>query len=225
MFDGDKGQYGNYYYKRNDAYVEILVEKIADLFDIKHAHYYPVKNNNQEYYLSIDLNCFGKFVLAEDLGINSNNIYEILNTIKSKYPIDYDNLGYEFIKMFFMDLLILNIDRSNTNYGFLTTNGKTSLYILDNELSFLDTKSYMTSLDNNPIGNSLLEIENILNNFPTNYIDLFQEMVDKLDIETLANLFKETESIIKQELPHKNNYLKRYDLLRWRIKEKKLVLN
>ena len=123
---GDKGQIiidnKIYYYKRNDAYVEIFVEKIANFFNIKHAHYIPITYADKDYYLSEDLNNIGKFNTAYDLGIHTNNINEIINYVRNKY--NDETIIKDLYKMHFMDIILSNIDRSNDNYGFLTKDNK-----------------------------------------------------------------------------------------------------
>ena len=126
-----------YYFKRNDAYVEVLVEKIADLFGLKHAHYYPVILEEKRYYLSEDLNEHGFFETAFDAGIDTLDLRYIRDYVLNSYPNDFDHLMDEIMKMFFMDLMILNIDRNNCNWGFLTKDNHTDLCILDNDLSFV----------------------------------------------------------------------------------------
>ena len=71
-----------YFFKRNDAYVEILVEKIADLFGLKHAHYFPITLYGKNYYLSEDLNYQGQFETAFDAGIEY--------ALKDAAVIEYD---------------------------------------------------------------------------------------------------------------------------------------
>ena len=208
----------NYYYKRNDAYVELLVDKIADLFNLNHVHYVPIEVDDKNYYLSEDLNKLGNFTTAEDMGIRSNNLDDIRDFVLINFPEDFDRLINDIIKMYFMDLMILNIDRRNDNWGFLIKNNKPFIYILDNDLSFIYTNSVMTSLKDNTNKGSLLEVKNIYENFSFEYIDMFNNMCDLLDTNKLQELIKETESDIGKELPYKEDYLRRFDLLKWMIK-------
>ncbi len=204
----------DYYYKRNDAYVEILGEKIAGLFELKHAHYIPITYDNKNFYLSEDLNYKGKFSLAEDIGIYYNTIDEIRDVLMITYPNDYEKLMDQVIRMYYMDLMILNIDRSIGNYGFLKDkDNNVDLYVLDNDLSFLGYCSMMSSCDN-PKRSCIVEVNNIINNFPDEYVELFYEMYNKLDKEKLEDLINETEKDINMELPHKDKYIKRFEFFR-----------
>lgn len=220
MFTRDKGTIiikdKKYYYKRNDAYVEILMEKIADLFKLHHAHYIPVTEGNRNYYISEDLNNIGPFITAYDAGIMTNNINKIKRYF-TKYPNDFNTLSNDLTKMYFMDLLIENIDRNNDNWGFVNKDGKVELYILDNDLAFIDTRSIMTSLVTNASEDSILEIAHILKSFPPDKIFLFNQMFNELNMDTFERLIKETERDINMELPHKQVYISQYDFLRYRI--------
>ena len=216
-----------YFYKPNDAYVEILMEKIADLFNLNHASYYTININNFPYYFSEDLNSKGKFITAYEAGLESSRLEDIIDFVIKKFPNDYEKLINDITKMFFMDLLILNIDRSNNNWGFLINDDNVDMYILDNDLSFIYSNSVFTTLDNNVGTDSLLEIKNVFDTFSKEDLELFDEMFNILDNDKLIELIKETEEDIKQELPFKKDYIKRYDLHRWdiqRLKEKKKVL-
>ena len=216
-----------YFYKPNDAYVEILMEKIADLFNLNHASYYTININNFPYYFSEDLNSKGKFITAYEAGLESSRLEDIIDFVIKNFPNNCEKLINDITKMFFMDLLILNIDRSNNNWGFLINDDNVDIYILDNDLSFIYNNSVFTTLDNNVGTDSLLEIKNIFDTFPKDDIKLFDEMFNALDNDKLKELIKETEKDIKQELPFKKDYIKRYDLHRWdiqRLKEKKKVL-
>ena len=218
MFTSDKGttiiKGKKYYYKRNDAYVEILMEKIADLFKLHHAHYIPVTEGNRNYYISEDLNNIGPFITAYDAGIMTSN-YNQIKKYFAKYPNDFGSLTTDLTKMFFMDLLTENIDRNNDNWGFIKKDGKIDLYILDNDLAFLDTKSIMTCLDFNFREDSIFEIVHILKTFPQDKVYLFDQMFNEFDIPTFERLIKETERDINMDLPHKQVYLSQYDFLRY----------
>ena len=212
----------NYYYKRNDAYVELLMEKILDLFNLHHVHYKPINIENKDYYLSEDLNNNGQFVTALDSGIESSNLYTILDNTKNIHP-NNNSLIIDIIKMYFIDLLTLNIDRNNDNWGFYTKDNITNIYLLDNDLCFIHYNSLMTTLDDNTSRDSILEIENIYKTFPEEYISLFNKMYDTLTIEMLNKIIKMVEIDINKELPHKNNYLTRYEFLRSKIEEIKNI--
>jgi hypothetical protein len=215
---GDKGQVSIdnkvYYYKRNDAYVEILAERIADFFNLHHVEYIPITHNNLKYYLSEDLNSKGQFNTAYDLGIETYNFNEILEFIKKRY--NDDSIIEDLYKMFFMDLMILNIDRNNDNYGFLTKDGKTTLYVLDHGCCFIDNSCLLTCIPDKPDNSSLLEIDNIFRSFDNEHIDMFINMYKSLDVETFKELISQTEKIIKKELPYKKYYISRYESLRER---------
>lgn len=206
-----------YFYKRNDAYVEVLVEKIMDLFNLNHVHYIPIRVNDKDYYISKDLNSDGTFITAEDMGLISYNLDDIRVFIRKKFPSDYEYLFNDILKMYYMDLMILNIDRSNSNWGFFISDKDVNIYLLDNDLSFIYYSSYFTSLDSNTYKDSKLEIDNIFNSFSDKDIELFYDMYSLLDYDMLVKLIRETEIDINKELLYKDNYLERFDTMRWFI--------
>ena len=201
-----------YYYKRNDTYIEILGQLIADLFNIHHAKYIPITHNCLNYYLSEDLNNYGEFKTSQDIGFDSFSFNNLLTMTKNIF--NDNNIITDLYKMYFMDLIVLNIDRNNDNYGFLIKDNKTDLYILDHDCCFTDTSCLLTSIDNKPNKSSILEIDYILQNFDTKYKKMFLNMYNQLDINKLKELINKTEQLIKTELPNKNQYLIRYNSLR-----------
>ena len=208
-----------YYFKRNDAYVELLAEQIAELFQLKHAHYETVKVGGDSYYLSKDLNDDGSFATAQDFGIIDSHIKVIEDFICMHFPQQAERLIEQLMKMFFMDLLVLNVDRSNDNWGFLLTpDGVINICVLDNDLSFIHETSVMTSLSDNYYCRSFEEIRNIFETFPEEYINMFIEMYDLLDLKKLEEIIKLVEEKIGMKLPYKNNYYGRYYTLREKIK-------
>ncbi len=213
-----------YFFKRNDAFVELLAEKIADLFGFNHAHYIPVTVDGLNYYISEDLNERGFFTTADDLGINSNNIHDIRDYVLTLFPNEFDRLMDDIIKMYFMDLLILNIDRNVSNWGFLTMKGHTNICLLDNDLSFVYYNSCMSSTYN-PKMDSYIELQNIFDFFPREYVDMFLEMYELLDPNKLYELIKETERDFGIELPNKNNYMSRFITLRKSVEELRTTKN
>jgi len=206
-----------YYYKHNTNYLELLVEQIAKLFDIKHVHYIPITYGNNNIYLSEDLNNYGEFKTAEDIGIKYNNIDYIRDELLYIYPNDYERLMTQVIKMYYMDLMILNIDRNVGNWGFLKDkNNNINLYILDNELSFIGEHSILSSCYN-PEKRSIIEVKNILDNFPVEYKELFLEMYNELDSIQLQLLIHDVENSIGKELPNKDYYIKSFNQFRDKI--------
>ena len=206
-----------YYYKHNTNYLELLVEQIAKLFDIKHVHYIPITYGNNNIYLSEDLNNYGEFKTAEDIGIKYNNLDYIRDELLYIYPNDYERLMTQVIKMYYMDLMILNIDRNVGNWGFLKDkNNNINLYILDNELSFIGEHSILSSCDN-PEKRSIIEVKNILDNFPVEYKELFLEMYNELDSIQLQLLIHDVENSIGKELPNKDYYIKSFNQFRDKV--------
>ena len=211
-----------YFYKRNSTFMEVFIEQIENLFGLNHAHYIPITVDGTKYYLSKDLNEIGPFTTAFDAGIFSSNINDIRSFVMEEYPDDFDSLMNDIIKMYFMDLLLLNYDRNNNNWGFLDKDGHVQIYLLDNDNCFSADKSIMTSLDRNPRRDSFLEIDNIIDTFPAEEVELFNTMFNMLDENAFTSAVEKTEEIIGQELPYKDYYL---DLFRTHRKNVEKVKN
>ena len=224
--EGDKGQVyidnKVYYYKRNDAYLEIFMQRIADFFQLHHAEYTPTTYKGLNYYLSEDLNNKGFFRTAYDAGIDTYDFNIILAIAKERF--NDPTIIEDLYKMYFMDLMTLNIDRNNDNYGFLTKDDKTSLYVFDHGCCFLDYLCLLTSITNKLDNSSLQEIDYIIKNFDKEHFQLFLDMYNSLDINTFKKIITDTEDVINRDLPYKEYYISGYEFLRDRTLTRSKVL-
>lgn len=205
-------------FKRNYSYVESIIGKIADMFGIQHVQYAPVRDHGLDYYIYDDMSYLEPVVKAEDTCIQSSNINEIRDAIYYLYPEDADAIMTQFMKMFFMDLMVLNNCRRNDSWGFRKNGEHSELCLIDNDSSFLIASSFMSSCDN-PENDSQLEIENILDNFPVEYIELFKSMFQALDYDMLKQIMEDTEKELDSRLDNKYLFLGRFDIFRDKILE------
>lgn len=184
--------------------IEVAVENLAKLVDIKCAHYEVVEINGLNYYLSLDIAENKEFYDAYELGFVSNSLYDIWNELEIRYPDKANYIMQEIVKIYIFDILILNEDRNYGNYGFTINNGNIEdVYILDNEFTFqsgqvvlsskLEFKDSLNKKNNinipEELEDSINELDYFLQTSSHEYYDLFINMYTIL-----------TPSIIEQEL-------------------------
>ena len=186
--------------------IEVAVENLAKLVDIKCAHYEVVEINGLNYYLCEDISGKDKFYTAYELGFYDYSLQNIWSEFELRYPEKYEYLKEQMIKIYIFDILLLNNDRNYGNFGFKFINSKIEdVYIFDNGDVFSDDQEALTSkpkfdsnLKNIPIEllkivpegfkESLDDLAYFLEN-NNEYYDLFINMYTIL-----------TPSIIEQEL-------------------------
>ena len=125
-----------YYYKPNHNSLEFVVEIIAKKLNLKTATYISKKIMGLPYYFSEDLNQKGEFITAEGLGLEGNCLPEAFDFFEKKYPEYLNSLSYDLIKVYLMDIILMNHDRNNENWGIIVIDNIPRICILDNELSF-----------------------------------------------------------------------------------------
>lgn len=204
--------------------IEIVIEKLANLVNIKCAHYEIVNINGLNYYLSEDIG--NNFIKADSLNINSNNIYDIESYLIHNYYERKDYLIYELIKIFFFDILVLNSDRNLENWGILF-NGQTpeDIYILDNSSSFelndpvLQARKNGVLYEESDIKNIPYELEKgirelnyFLQDASSDIILLLEEMYNILTPETIIEIFQECDLDYKTKMDMINIYKENYYL-------------
>ena len=126
------------------------------------------------------------------------------------------DIMHEIIKIYLFDILILNADRVNSNWGFIVNDDKIeNVYIFDNELSFnYESPVMLTAKGNNNFKYTMLdnwntlfkstqenikELEFFLSNHGE-YMDTFLSMYEKLTPQVVRDVY---ESIIKEVGNHK----------------------
>lgn len=197
--------------------IEMVVEKICKLVDINCANYVEVNYDGKKYYISKDI---GNFHSGHDLGLNyyTNNIDDILEEFHRKYKeYDIDIVRMFLYRVYFLDILITNIDRTNGNWG-IKTKGNFSCYILDNEAAFwkpidnIKERNFLTSLREE--GTSYDDLENFLSIHPE-FSHIFLSMYSELSPIKIAEIFREVElesGISIEDKEEKiNMYIDNYD--------------
>lgn len=131
---------------------ELIGSKAASLFGLKHPLCKLISlDNNCFCILSKDLNTEGVFQTAENLGITpwkNQSLFRIWEQF-DHLERDTKSLLNEIVKMYLMDILFVNFDRRNENWGVLRTSDQDNVVALDHDriLSpniLLDKSEYTT---------------------------------------------------------------------------------
>jgi len=221
-FDENKGfiekNNRRYYFKLNgNDCIELVVEKIAKRLGICSAHYMVVKYDGKEFYLSESLNNDGVFLSADSLGIDGSNLYNIWFGIEKYYPGYVFELMQDIIKIYIMDILLMNYDRTDLNWGFYYKDGTIKIAIIDSEMAFTVGNTYIScvneigSRDFVSINDDQDEIINFLNISSQEYIDLFKEMFSFLTPQYVQSVFEEVEQEIGRDIRDKELYTRIYN--------------
>ena len=197
--------------------IELVIEELAKLVNIKCAHYERVKVDNNIYYLSEDLGKDKPF---------SNKLNDIFNALEATYPNQIVFLIDEIVKIFIFDSLIINYDRSYYNWGFnYDKNGISDVVIYDNEFSFTSlSKGEMHFTDEHL--NNIYELVEFLKASP-HFIEMFNEMYNILKPEVIFETFnkiqRENNIIFEKKEIFVRNYLKNYILIGEQMRGKTLL--
>lgn len=136
-------------YKR--ATCELLGEKVADLIGLHHMNYYIAIIDCQTIVLSKFQENFqtANELFLEDYyketSISANeplSLYDIWIALEKKYG-EVEELMKAIVKMYIMDLLLLNDDRNSDNWGINEEDGKREIYVLDHEFALAYETDYM----------------------------------------------------------------------------------
>ena len=187
--------------------LEIVMQHLAKKVGINRATYDIISNGKKYYYISRDIGMGSTFFTAGDIGIHCN---DLLDEVKNKiiHFFDDETLIRDLYKVYFFDILMMNSDRSNGNYGIKTNGRKNNLYILDNEFSFSLLNEVL--LNYKIRDNAKEDLKIFLENNP-NYKDIFFEMYKKLSPTFLKRVFESVESEYNHRLSKKNILIKKYE--------------
>lgn len=217
--DNDRGSFNIgrkcYNYKKCDYGVELVAGKVLDLFGIKHISYSPIEISGSQYCICDKIDYIS---LANAYISDSNNFNDICDYLHLYYPGFSDQLIEQLKKMYFIDLMLLNVGRQINTWGIVRGLGRKDICVIDNDLAFVHPTSIMTSCEN-PERSSLVEVENIINHFPDSDIDLFYSMFNTLTYDKLMQLMEEVEKKHGIIINNKYIYLDRFDTFRDQIKE------
>ena len=207
-----------YYFKnelKEKAGLELVLEEVAKRINLHCAHYDIVKLNDEYYYLSTDINTYGKFtqlsyyytkdkkkndVYIEDNADGNISLYNIWHVLEGNYKDDIESLMKDIVKTYILDILFSNPDRHMNNIGILEKDGKPTVYIFDNSYSFISdmnvviSSKYLEYYDSNinyndNILNNVRDLKEFLSTSSEEYIDLCINILDKLTPEYVSKVF------------------------------------
>lgn len=140
--------FGPYYAKlvnEERAIKELIGYEVAQKMGVLCPQGKIVLLDGSYYFLSEDLNQYGKFMTAEDLEIGDLidedcSLYEIWNFLETKYGTAKEEM-LDLIKIYIFDVLFFHFDRKKSNWGILfLKDGKRKVVMLDNEFLLIENK-------------------------------------------------------------------------------------
>ena len=208
-------------YPLNLAIGEVLgyyISKEIGLICPKYNIVMPDNKDEEVFVISEDLNNYGKFINAFDLGLlreHNASLSSIEKFLEKKFLNDpvygskIPEVFKDIIKMYIFDILFSNWDRRSNNWGLIFTKDNMQLAILDNEnLLDSDFNHTISSQDNGvewlkdfkramTIEERKAKIINDLNNFFANYsseyILLFEDIFNLITPEYFKKLLNQIE--------------------------------
>ena len=108
----------NYFVKPDDELKEVIGYYLARLFHLNCAKYRSVKINNKNNSISADLNYHSLFMLAHTFSFDDMELNEIIEALRSLSFFN-ENLEKDMIRMYLYDILFMNDDRHDRNWGIL----------------------------------------------------------------------------------------------------------
>lgn len=203
-----------YFVKRQRTrldYCEIVAEKIAARFGIICAHYEGLRMGHKIYLLSEDLASIGAFKPISEYGPHNPSLYTFWELFERIYPSYSNQLLQELIRVYLMDIIIMNSDRNHTNWGIIITSSGPHICIFDNELilrgddvkltaDFIDGDN-LTALDDKPCLTE--ELDYFLETSTEEYLLLFEEMLNTLTPEVFEQILNEVEEEYQDTIEEK----------------------
>lgn len=197
----------NYFVKKDENLKEYLGYKLAKLCGLKCIEYNVININDTFYIISRDINETMTFTSAHPLIGAYHELSLIINDLK-KLPYTTSNTIQDLLKMYLFDLLFLNGDRHNRNWGLININGEYRVLIFDNEniFSLLFLPYICFNLDNfsNPNKNYTSRICDDLSAFlkkcPKEYLEELYKIIDKSEPSNVSAIINSIETINNTKL-------------------------
>lgn len=225
-------------------YSEIIAEKICKMLEINCAHYETLIINNEIYYFSKHLNTIGKFIPGDELGIRQNNLYDIWATLE-EYFGNASLAMEDLVKIYLFDILFVNSDRDNRNFGLVRIDNETRIYAYDNEFIFDDNdkislsakhekydelrKPYEWNVDSyeeHILKENMLELEYFLSESEDKYSETLENMLNTITPEVFLNILQEVELEVSGVINNKDLwydlYSKNYNMIKELLESRKI---
>lgn len=235
-----------YFFKVHVAgmeYSELVAEELCHILGIRCAHYETISLDDNIYYLSKHLNTIGKFIPGDDLGNLNNSLYDIWRVLEEYYgdaliPMD------DLVKIYLFDLIFLNSDRDNRNFGLVREGNETHIYAFDNEF-ILDINETPTltskygrgeelkqykqwpekTYEEQVLKENMHELEFFLSESDSKYYDILVEMMKKVPVEVFEQVCSDVERKVNSSISYKDLwidiYRKNYEAICFLLEDRK----
>ena len=205
-----------YFFKQNtNDGVEIIYKKIADDFGINCADYKIVESGSIQYYVSPDIGNEGTFKTADQLSIDGRKLSRIKAYFEKYYPYDKERLYYDLMKIYILDILLMNFDRSELNWGILNSDTIPEIYVFDNEFSFEISSCYISCREHKKyeqinFNNDEDEIKEFLEVADQEYKDMLRSMYGEVTPAYLESIIQEIEKELGREIEGKEDLMRTF---------------
>lgn len=199
---------GSFFIKKdfhNTGSNELIGKKLADIMGIICPRYFLVDVDKEKYILSEDLNQYGKFIPAIELGekyeddfesyslkklyqdeswydeeaqkiLHGNSLYDIWSYLEKNYSSNISRfLMNEAIKIYIFDILFMNYDRDTRNWGTLINGKQINIAILDNEFIFTKKKESNNDEEKQSKGSYLAGTVSLNVNFKEEHVPVYED--------------------------------------------------
>lgn len=201
---------------------ELIGKKIADIYEILCPKYFiRVIDGSDAEAFSYDLNELGCFTDSVIFDIDGTNLYDIYNRLDIR-NFDTERIMPDVFKMYIMDMLFSNSDRSPSNWGILKSGENQRLAIFDNELLFSnnfapfifadteDLRGYAKEDGDDIFEARLKDLRMFLFTYDNKYIQLFKDLLYRIPPEKLESIFDEVEIESGTKIVSRETKLKQY---------------
>lgn len=218
-------------------YSEIIAEKVCRILGINCAHYESLVIGNDIYYFSKHLNTIGKFIPGDDLGIRQNTLYDVWAVLE-EYFGDASLAMEDLVKIYLFDILFINSDRDNRNFGLVRVGNETRIYAYDNEFIFDDCDKVSLSAKyerhdelRNPhewnvenyeehvLKENMLELEYFLSESEDKYSEILENMLNIITPEMFLKIIQEVELEVNDVINNRDVWYNLYRKNYYPIKE------
>lgn len=177
------------------AVMEPLGEKIAEKLGLNHLNYHCIKIKDRFFVLSeyIENLQTADFYLLDEFSDTSDlSLYDIWYVLE-KNNIECEELMKDIIKMYFMDILLLNDDRKGANWA-ITNEPIPRLLTFDNEF-FLAYNTFYTMRINSQFGrktdDKIEDLKVFIRESSSEFVELIEQIFEIITSKELESMIKE----------------------------------
>lgn len=200
-----KNFYIKYALTKCEHFYEIISKKLVDEINIFCPQYRFFEKDGDIFIYSEDLEIDGTLIMASSIlsGKNKRYLPNVCDNLSKKFDNSKDLID-EMIKLYIFDIIFMQADRNEGNWGVLVRNdGSSSIAILDNThifnidelpiiFSFMNTDLVREHGVNNYIENILEEVKFFLENYPLEYAIMFKNMLEIYNNDFVSTKLLET---------------------------------